>query len=85
MYNLLMYMHRKNQFNLFSFIATTCLLLFDALYNGYPLIYSDTGTYLSSGFLLETPFDRPITYGIFMRISSLNGVSLWGVVSILFF
>ncbi len=72
--------YRKPIINFLSFAATTCLLLFDALYNGYPLIYSDTGTYLSSGFLLETPFDRPITYGIFLRLSSLNGLSLWGTV-----
>jgi hypothetical protein len=73
-------MQQQRIFNLLSFAATTSLLLFDALYNGYPLIYSDTGTYLSSGFLLETPFDRPITYGIFIRLSSLNGLSLWGTV-----
>ncbi|MEL6672555.1 MAG: hypothetical protein AAFR61_10200 [Bacteroidota bacterium] len=47
-----------------------------ALYNGYPLVYSDTGTYLHSGFTLEVPRDRPIFYGLFMRLTSL-GFSLW--------
>ncbi len=51
-----------------------------AFYNGFPLVYSDTSTYLASGFELETPADRPITYGLFVRITSLNGLSLWGTV-----
>jgi len=53
------------------------MLLFAAFMNGFPIVYSDTSTYLASGFELETPFDRPIMYGLFLRFSSLNGVSLW--------
>ncbi len=45
------------------------------LFNGYPILYSDTSTYISSGFELETPFDRPITYGILLRLFSLGGFS----------
>ncbi len=52
----------------------------DAFYNGFPIVYSDTATYLSSGFELETPVDRPITYGLFIRAASLNGLSLWAVI-----
>jgi hypothetical protein len=48
-----------------------------AFYNGYPLLYSDTSTYLASGFELQTPVDRPITNGIFLRIFSLNGLTLF--------
>lgn len=55
-------------------------LLIPALYNGYPMVNPDTATYLASGFLLETPFDRPITYGLLIRLLSLNGFSLWLVV-----
>ncbi len=51
----------------------TCLL---TIINGYPILYSDTSTYLSAGFELETPFDRPITYGLLLRLLSLNGASL---------
>jgi hypothetical protein len=51
-----------------------------AFYNGFPLVYSDTSTYLASGFELETPVDRPITYGLFLRLTSLNGFSLWGTI-----
>lgn len=53
------------------------LLLVAAYINGFPIVYSDTSTYLASGFELETPIDRPIAYGLFLRASSLNGVSLW--------
>lgn len=53
------------------------LLLIPAFYNGYPLMNPDTGTYLASGFKPETPFDRPITYGLLIRLLSLNGASLW--------
>ena len=61
-------------------LVSTGFLLMIALWNGYPLVYSDTSTYLSSGFVLDTPIDRPITYGLFMRVCSLSGWTLWGVV-----
>jgi hypothetical protein len=48
-----------------------------AFWNGFPFIYSDIGTYLGSGFMPEMPIDRPITYGIFIFITSLGGLSLW--------
>ncbi|MCC6371601.1 MAG: hypothetical protein IT236_11400 [Bacteroidia bacterium] len=46
------------------------------LYNRYPILYSDTATYLHSGFELEAPADRPIVYGLLLRLFSLNGSSL---------
>ncbi len=67
------------KFPIFVLIGSICFML-EALYNGFPLVYSDTSTYLASGFELETPFDRPITYGIFLRVASLNGLSLWLVI-----
>ncbi len=63
------------------FIACSLILMLPAWINGYPLVYSDTSTYLASGFELETPFDRPISYGLFVRIASLNGISLWLVIA----
>jgi hypothetical protein len=54
--------------------------MLDALYNGYPIVYSDTSTYIASGFELQTPIDRPITYGLFIRLTSFNGASLWPVI-----
>lgn len=67
------------KFIIFVFLGTLCLMA-DAFYNGFPIVYSDTSTYIASGFELETPFDRPITYGLFLRLFSLNGLSLWFVI-----
>lgn len=67
------------KFIIFVFLGAFCLIA-DALYNGFPIVYSDTSTYIASGFELETPFDRPITYGLFLRLFSLNGLSLWFVI-----
>ncbi|MBS1546506.1 MAG: hypothetical protein JST38_08985 [Bacteroidetes bacterium] len=61
-------------------IITLLCLLSAALWNRYPIVYSDTSSYLVSGFHLETLIDRPITYGLFIRVCSFNGWSLWTVV-----
>lgn len=55
------------------------VLLYGGLYNGYPLVTYDTGTYLGSGRTLAVPADRPITYGLFTRVASLH-LSLWFVI-----
>jgi len=57
----------------------TLILLIIGLYNGFPLVYSDTGTYIYSGFDKFIPNDRPITYGLFLRFFSFN-YSLWLVI-----
>ncbi len=57
--------------------AGVVLLLLPAMYNGYPLMNTDDGTYIWSGFFPGTPVDRPIAYGLVMRITSLNGISLF--------
>jgi hypothetical protein len=46
---------------------------------GFPLVYSDTGTYLRSAFDGYVPFDRPYWYGPFVHFTSLGGATLWGV------
>ena len=63
----------------FWYGCAVLILLSAALYNGFPLVTSDTGAYINSGFHWEVPTDRPITYGLFVRLSSL-GFSLWLVV-----
>lgn len=55
------------------------LLLLPALYNGYPLVTSDTGTYIFDSVHFQVPVDRPPTYSVFIRITSLFGLSLWPV------
>ena len=62
----------------FIFISVLASL-YAAFYNGFPLVYTDTGTYLRSGFEGEIPIDRPIFYGLFLRHISLSE-SLWLVV-----
>lgn len=52
-------------------------LILPTIINGYPLVNSDTATYLQSGFIPDAPWDRPITYGILLRIFSINGCSMW--------
>lgn len=55
------------------------VLLYGGLYNGFPLVTYDTGTYLGSGLSLSVPDDRPLTYGLFTRLASLH-FSLWFVI-----
>lgn len=49
------------------------------LINGFPLVTSDTGTYVASGFEYFVPVDRPIIYGWIIRNVSLKE-SLWFVI-----
>ena len=61
------------------FLLSICfVLIWPALYNGYPLVYSDTGTYIAAGYTKEVPVDRPIIYCLFVRHMSLSH-SLWFV------
>lgn len=59
-----------------TIFISSLLLLFPAFYNSYPFVFSDTGTYISSGFENIVPDDRPIFYGLLIRHTSL-AVSLW--------
>jgi hypothetical protein len=60
--------------------AAVCFLLWVALFNGYPVVFSDTGSYLLTGSTLIAlwPFRSP-GYSIFTRLTSL-GLSAWFVV-----
>ena len=57
----------------------TFILLAVALFNGYPLVYSDSGTYIKSGIEGFVPPDRPIIYGLFIAFFSFE-YSLWLVI-----
>lgn len=56
----------------------SCVLMFigAAIYNGYPLVTSDTGTYINSAYTLEVARDRPFGYSILIAVTSLS-FSLW--------
>lgn len=70
---------RRLAFDLVLISIGALLMLAPALVNGFPFVYSDTGTYLRSAFTGEVPFDRPYWYGGFVKLISANGISLWGV------
>lgn len=60
-----------------AILAGGFILSFLGLYNGYPFVYPDTGAYIFSGFQGEVPMDRPITYGLFIRHSSMAESLFW--------
>jgi len=71
------YLLRSQRLRSFGFLfLSAAILLFMALYNGYPIVTSDTGTYIESGFSMTPPMDRPVYYGILLKLTSL-GASLW--------
>ena len=55
------------------------LLLWPALLNGYPIVFSDTGTYLSQAIHLYLGWDRPAFYSVFMMVLHLT-LTTWPVV-----
>lgn len=61
---------------LLAFLAALAAMNYPALVNGYPLLYSDSGTYIVAGFLNYVPVDRPYFYSWFVRHSSM-GFSIW--------
>jgi hypothetical protein len=54
-------------------LAGTLLLCLPALWNGFPLVYSDTGAYLATAFEGSVPLARPTGYGLFIRYTALGG------------
>jgi hypothetical protein len=62
--------------------AAVCTLLWVALVNGYPIVFSDTGSYLLTGEMLIAlwPFRSP-GYSMFTKLTSL-GISAWLVVGV---
>jgi hypothetical protein len=48
------------------FALATASLLWPAAWNGYPLVFSDTGTYLSQAIQRYLGWDRPAFYSLFL-------------------
>jgi hypothetical protein len=59
--------------------AAAALLLWPALWNGYPIVFADTGTYLSQAIRLYAGWDRPVFYSLFMLPLHLT-ITVWPVV-----
>jgi hypothetical protein len=64
--------------DLYPILLGAFILSIIAFANGYPLVYSDTGTYIMSGKDLFVPLDRPVAYGLFIRW--FGPISLWTVI-----
>jgi hypothetical protein len=62
-----------------SVLAAAALLLWPALWNGYPIVFTDTGTYLSQAIHLYAGWDRPVFYSLFMLPLHAT-VTTWPVV-----
>lgn len=61
-------------------VGCSLLILVPVLVNGFPIVFSDTGTYLRSAFEGLVPADRPYWYGGFIRATSFGGAWITGVV-----
>lgn len=73
-------MMKEGKFWTFFYILVAAVVLcFMGFYNGYPLVFSDTGTYIDCGFKNVVPLDRPMFYGYFVRHISMKE-SLWYVI-----
>ncbi|KAA9331347.1 hypothetical protein F0P96_13955 [Hymenobacter busanensis] len=70
---------RERSSTLVFVLLCALVLIGPALYNGFPLVTSDSGAYINSGFHADVPDDRPVTYGLFIWASSLT-FSLWFVI-----
>jgi hypothetical protein len=59
--------------------ATAALLLWPAVWNGYPIVFADTGTYLGQAIHRFAGWDRPVFYSWFM-LPLHAMVTLWPVI-----
>ncbi len=60
------------------FLFSTLIICGPALFNGFPLVFSDSGMYMASSFDLMPRVSRPIGYSIFIRCFSFQR-SIWPV------
>ena len=61
-------------------LATVCgaiLLIWPALLNRYPILFSDTGGFLQMGLEPSIGWDKPWIYGPLLALFSLHGLTLW--------
>ncbi len=63
----------QNALTVFFGMLILCSLAF---INEFPLVYTDTGTYIHSGFRGDVPIDRTIYYGLFIKHTTY-GYSPW--------
>ncbi len=73
-------MRAENSSNAGPFLLAAALLTWPALLNGYPLVFSDSGTYLSQALNRYLGWDRPVFYSFFMLPLHM-GLTTWPVVA----
>ena len=61
-------------------LLSAALLLWPALRNGYPLVFADTGTYLSQAIEHYLGWDRPVFYSLFLLPLHLK-LTTWSVIA----
>jgi hypothetical protein len=61
--------------------SAAVLLLWPALWNGFPIVFADTGTYLTQAIHHVAGWDRPVFYSLFMLPLHLT-VTLWPVIMV---
>ncbi len=66
----------SGQGNAAGIMLGVALLLWPALLNGYPLLFSDTGAFLSQGLDWFMVWDKPWVYGPMLGLASLR-LTLW--------
>jgi hypothetical protein len=70
---------RKNKTEIFLVLFAAVLFCSIGFLNNFPLVYSDTADYLGGALGRYIPVDRPVFYGLFIGIVSLQA-SLWLVI-----
>lgn len=74
-------LHRPDERHAWGFIALAALVLaWAALWNGYPILFSDSGTYIRAALERRYYPDRPIFYSLFILPFHL-GLTLWPIVA----
>jgi hypothetical protein len=72
-------MVRRSPGSAVPILLAASLLTWPALWNGYPLVFSDTGTYLSQAIHGYLGWDRPVFYSLFLYPLHLR-ITTWPAV-----
>lgn len=71
-------MSGREKVPLWAVLGAGLLLAWPAAWNGYPLVFADTGTYLGQAILIYLGWDRPPFYSLFIHALHWR-VTLWTV------
>lgn len=63
-----------------AIVLAGLLFCWPAAWNGFPLIFADSGTYLGQALQRYLGWDRPVFYSFFLLFLHGGGISLWPVV-----